>query len=436
MSLLHSLFGPSRDEVWRLVASQMNGRIVGGDWWGSQALQVDYEQWTITLDIYTLSTGNSSTTYTRIRAPFHNPEKFRLTLFRQGLFHELLSVFGLQDIQVDFPIFDHNFVIQSNQPAQAQMFFSNVRLRELLLLQPDVHFEIRDDEGLFGPRFGADVDELSFHAGDEIRDPALLRGLFELFAEALHTLQHISVAYQDDINIHIRTLLSSGGAVVAGETLLWDANLPRWRAAEALGQTSDTRSLRALVTVLNDNDEVLVAKAVESLWQVHNRLAEAGAPAPALEEAVLALVPLLAAGYYPCKGGRELFHTSEKALLAMGRNDLVDTFGQAVTSGAGLPIRQLKPSYADAVCRALVQVVRAGSSSRLLAPCQALSTAGYAAALPVLKQISPRFLFDPPTRRMLQECIGNLERLASLPIASDAPLTATEALPRVRQQRE
>ena len=71
--------------------------------------------WTITLDTYTESTRRQShVTYTRMRAPYVNPEGFRFTIYRKGFFSDLGKLLGMQDIEVGDPEFDEAFIIKGN----------------------------------------------------------------------------------------------------------------------------------------------------------------------------------------------------------------------------------------------------------------------------------------------------------------------------------
>ena len=107
MSILRNLFGPSRDEIWRQFAVAVGGNITeGGFWTGSSKVEAAHGQWVITLDTYTVSTGKTSVTYTRMRAPYVNPEGFRFTIYRRGLFSDVGKWLGMQDVEVGDAQFD------------------------------------------------------------------------------------------------------------------------------------------------------------------------------------------------------------------------------------------------------------------------------------------------------------------------------------------
>jgi len=201
MGILRELFGPSREEVWRQLCREMQADYVKGGFWKGDKVRAQFKEWTITLDTYTVGDGESSTTYTRLRAPYVNADGFRFTIYRKSIFTAVGKYFGMQDIEIGEPFFDEEFVIQGNDTAKVIQFFRNPRIRELIQGQPSIHLTVRDDEGWFGATFPAGVDELRFEVVGVIKDVERLKALYELFAEALNQLCHMGSAYKDDPNL-------------------------------------------------------------------------------------------------------------------------------------------------------------------------------------------------------------------------------------------
>lgn len=192
-----AFFGPGRDEVWRQLAEDLGAEYQAGFWKGG-SVRVHNGPWTLTLDTYTESTGHTYVTYTRMRAPFVNPEGFRFTVYRKGVFTELGKLLGMQDVEVGDPEFDEAFVVQSGDEARVRNLLAEPRLRRLLEAQPTIQLSVKDSEGWFGPRFPADVDELHFQVTGVIKDRERLRALFDLFAELLDRLCRIGSSRKDD----------------------------------------------------------------------------------------------------------------------------------------------------------------------------------------------------------------------------------------------
>ena len=196
MGVLRKLFGPSKEEIWLQLSREIGARYVDGGFWKGDKVETTHGEWTITLDTYTVSTGNSSVTYTRMRVPFVNPDGFRFTIYRKGLFSYIAKWFGMQDIQVGHEPFDEDFIIKGTDQEKLRALFSNPKVRELISLQPEIHFTVKDDEGFSGPRFPEGVDELYFRVPGVIKDVARLKLLYELFGETLDQLCRIGSAYE------------------------------------------------------------------------------------------------------------------------------------------------------------------------------------------------------------------------------------------------
>jgi len=202
--MLRKLFGPSKEEIWRQLASEIEGQYVEGGWWGRKdRVEAMHESWIVTLDTHVVSTGKSVIVFTRMRAPFVNPSGFRFSVSRRNVFTEIAKWFGYQDIAIGAEPFDSDFVIKGSDERLVRELFGSARLRELLEAQPRVRLEVKDDEGWFAAKFPEGVDELCFEVVGIIKDVELLKALYELFAETLDQLCRIGTASPDAANIKL-----------------------------------------------------------------------------------------------------------------------------------------------------------------------------------------------------------------------------------------
>lgn len=198
MGLLRKLFGPSKNEIWRQLSEQIGGHFYPGGLFSHSSVVAIHRQWTITLDTYSQGGGETSTDYTRMRAPYINKDGFWFTIYRKGFFTGVGKLFGMQDIEIGDPTFDDAFVIKGNDEQQLRKLFADAVIRQLIEQQPKFHLTVKDNEGWLRKRFPEGVDELLFEVEGIIKDVEQLRSLYELFAGILDRLCQIGSADEED----------------------------------------------------------------------------------------------------------------------------------------------------------------------------------------------------------------------------------------------
>ncbi len=203
MGFLKKMFGPSRGDIWRQLSGEIGGEFVEGSLLKASKVKARIKDWTVTLDTYTVRSNKSSTTYTRMRAPYINPDNFRFTIYRRSVFSNMGKFFGMQDVEIGDREFDEAFIIKSNNEDQVRRLFQIAKLRELVDSQPRIYLTVKEDEGWFGAEFPEGVDELYFQVMGVIRDVDRLKSLYLLFALTLDSLCHIGSAYEDDPNVAV-----------------------------------------------------------------------------------------------------------------------------------------------------------------------------------------------------------------------------------------
>jgi hypothetical protein len=187
-------FGPGKYEAWEDLCHELGGEFVPGTLFKGAKVKLVRGPWTTVLD--TVSQGEDGV-YTRMRTPFHNPVGFRFQIYRKTLLSGLGKMLGMQDLEIGDPEFDEAFIIKSNDEDSVRELFGSPKVRRLIQAQPRIRLEIKDNEGFFGTRFPDDVDELHFLATGVIKDRALLKALFELFAAVLDRLCFIHTATKE-----------------------------------------------------------------------------------------------------------------------------------------------------------------------------------------------------------------------------------------------
>ena len=207
MGFLRQIFGPSREEIWRQLSSEIDAQYVQGGFWKGDKVQIHHEQWTITLDTYTVS---HSTGKTHLPRPTH----------AFGLLTSIRTVSNSRFIEKDFSAIWANCsecrmwksaILNSMRHSSSRAMtskncghlFANPKIRQLLEMQPAVHLTVKDDEGWFSTAFPEGVDELYFSVVGVIKDVERLKSLYYLFAEVLNQLCHIGSAYENDPQLEL-----------------------------------------------------------------------------------------------------------------------------------------------------------------------------------------------------------------------------------------
>jgi hypothetical protein len=187
------IFGPSRKEVWKQLSEEINANYNEGSFFKSPRIEYKHNNWTIYLDNYTVSTGKSSTTYTRMRVPFINQKKFLFKIYRKGIISNIRKALGMQDIEVGYDYFDNDYIIKGNDEILLRRLFQNHNIRNLIEKQSRILLEIKDNEGKFGPKFNDNESELYFVATGVIKDKERIKNLFELFIKIIDELETIGI---------------------------------------------------------------------------------------------------------------------------------------------------------------------------------------------------------------------------------------------------
>jgi hypothetical protein len=173
--------GQSEDEIWKVLAEQLNGEDHKNDY----TAQFSTEKHCVTLhvDIHPDTVGEEGGPVTSFTAPLPDETTFRFRIIKQKIKHDIGKLFGVQDVIVGHREFDDKFLIQTNDEAKVKELLSKPEVSEALLKQEVIDFEIREH------KIGAHKETvLGLEIEGGITEPGELKAIYQPFKTVLSQL--------------------------------------------------------------------------------------------------------------------------------------------------------------------------------------------------------------------------------------------------------
>jgi len=187
------LFGPPLKEVWQQLAVEINAEFVKGSFAKSARIEKKFKNWTILLDTYTVNTGKSSVTYTRMRVPYMRENDIQFKLSRKNVFSGIGRMFGMPLIETYDYDFDDEFVLKGNDESVIKEIFQNQSIKERIKFQKRLIFKT----GPYKEKKSHTDSELYFQMTGVLKDVEKLKNLFLLFSEFMDELVKNGVASEE-----------------------------------------------------------------------------------------------------------------------------------------------------------------------------------------------------------------------------------------------
>lgn len=207
MGLFSKLTGKDRAESWKLLSEEMGAQFIDrGMLKGGPKVVATYKNWEIEMDMYTETnnTGpaghdnhnhSTTTSYTRIVAPFVKKNDFNLTVYREHGLSKAMKIFGGQDIEIGNPEFDKNYRVKSNDAEQTVGLFMNEKFNKMVTENiGNGVLEISDIKGLFTKKENVTMSKVSYVVVGEILDHEWLKSLFMMIGYTLDMMVEIGKA--------------------------------------------------------------------------------------------------------------------------------------------------------------------------------------------------------------------------------------------------
>ena len=174
--------------VWKEFAKIIDGVFIEGISWHSDRTEVQYQNWKVVFENYTLWSGKYSTETTRIFVSFISLDDFRFEIYRNGFVRKIEKLFGAQNIKIGREEFDRAFIIKANNEFKIKKLLQNQKVRSCLENLKELNIQVCDQYGIWENKLPERELQLSFFTEDEIKDLEVLKLILDLFKEMLNEL--------------------------------------------------------------------------------------------------------------------------------------------------------------------------------------------------------------------------------------------------------
>lgn len=189
------IMGPNKKAAWQDFAESMGAEYIDAKAFKNTAkVRLEYKNREIVMDTYTVSTGQSSVTYTRVRAVFVGGAEFELKVFRTSILTKVANFFGKQSAKTGDNAFDETFTIRSQQQDFIDSIFDNDTLKEMLHGLKRVNFLTKKAKGKKDTKYVENERELQYLVTGVIKDADQLTLIFGAMINLLDAFEANEIA--------------------------------------------------------------------------------------------------------------------------------------------------------------------------------------------------------------------------------------------------
>ncbi len=129
-------------EAWKLLSDEFGGEFIAPKKFRAPKVVLPYKSFKFCLDTYTVSTGQSTVTYTRMRAMFINKEDFSFKTYKEGFFAKIGKALGMADIEIGDIDVDNKLIIKGENEYLITDLLSRDDIKEKLLSIKNVNLKV------------------------------------------------------------------------------------------------------------------------------------------------------------------------------------------------------------------------------------------------------------------------------------------------------
>ncbi len=189
---------PKRREAYGRVAELLGGELHEGKRSSQDRVMFARGPWQLWLDSYTVSTGQVTVTYTRVRAYFRGWREFRVSVRGRNWLDRLLARigFGRKRLSVDPRLYERR-VLKGRPERSVPLLFGDDRLVEAVLALPSGRLYVKRPSRKSRKRFGEDAGVVVCETSGVVTDVERLAAMVDAVDRMLEALERIGEARRE-----------------------------------------------------------------------------------------------------------------------------------------------------------------------------------------------------------------------------------------------
>lgn len=185
---------PDRHGVWDAFVERQGGEAERDRKGRVKSVRFAHPAGDIVVDTYTVSTGNSSVTYTRARGSYRAQVPLSCKVWKEGFLGRVAKKLGMRDLTVGRPTLDRDFIIKTDNPGHARSLLAGSRVGELLERDPKLQYQVQKRKRPKKEPEDAPDGEVQVRIAEVVTDGDRLDTMLALCRETLDAVVRIGVA--------------------------------------------------------------------------------------------------------------------------------------------------------------------------------------------------------------------------------------------------
>jgi len=184
----------ARRDAWQRVATVTEGRFVEGKNPSKDRVIVTHGPWEIHLDTFVVNTGQTSVTYTRVRAYFPGWRELKLVARRRNFLDRILEAFGFGSRPPLGRSLTDKYVVKGKPLPRLLSLFTGSHLSEAIMAVPSLRLAVKRPSRKSRRKWGESVGVVVCRTTGVIKEVDRLVGMIEVVREALNGLLRVGEA--------------------------------------------------------------------------------------------------------------------------------------------------------------------------------------------------------------------------------------------------